>query len=195
MTTIQEAKDYLKRNYEEGVNCPCCDQLVKLYRRKFNKIMARGLISLVRAYGQSGGKPVHVHDIPLDDRDVRSMGGSFALLRHWSLIKPEQAESAYKRLSGLWRPTQAGIDFVHRKTEVPEYLNMYNNKVISISTSQIGIVKALGTEFDYKQMMGEMYIRPDIVTNKLKWLKDERQEIEQEKLLDLPPAVTPRRYV
>ncbi len=29
MNTISEAKQYLRNNFESGVNCPCCDQFVK----------------------------------------------------------------------------------------------------------------------------------------------------------------------
>jgi hypothetical protein len=43
MKTITEAKDFLNENYKDGCICPCCNQTVKLYKRKLNSGMARVL--------------------------------------------------------------------------------------------------------------------------------------------------------
>ena len=32
--TIKEGKEYLRKNFNEGVNCPCCNQFVKLYKNQ-----------------------------------------------------------------------------------------------------------------------------------------------------------------
>jgi len=35
-TTILEAKQLLKDNFAQGIECPCCGQFVKRYKRKLN---------------------------------------------------------------------------------------------------------------------------------------------------------------
>ncbi|HWY36093.1 MAG TPA: hypothetical protein VNX68_15720, partial [Nitrosopumilaceae archaeon] len=44
--TVEEAKKFLRKNFDLGVNCPCCGQLVKNWRRKLDSRMARALIGL-----------------------------------------------------------------------------------------------------------------------------------------------------
>ncbi len=67
-----------------------------------------------------------------------------AELRHWGLIEPVISERTNARTSGFWTPTDQGIQFTHRNGEVPKYLMMFNNKVISQSSTQTDIVEALG---------------------------------------------------
>ena len=59
METIKEAKEHLRNNFEEGIDCPCCGQFVKLYKRKLNSGMAATLIRIVKFNGSS---EVHVKD-------------------------------------------------------------------------------------------------------------------------------------
>ena len=44
--TIQEAKNFLKENFEKGCICPTCNKIVKKYVRPLNSVMARMLIRL-----------------------------------------------------------------------------------------------------------------------------------------------------
>lgn len=153
MDTLESAREYLDKNLDDGVACPCCGQHAKKYRRKINKIMAAGLIGLVREFDRTKTF-VHVHDIPLGDRDVRSMGGSFAMLAHWGLIEPKVNDNTKKRCSGFWRPTKAGIAFAWKQGKVAAYGVFYNNTALEWSAAKISIVEALGREFDYAELMG-----------------------------------------
>lgn len=42
--TIEEAKQLLKDNWEKGIECPCCTQFVKLYKRPLYSAQAYSLI-------------------------------------------------------------------------------------------------------------------------------------------------------
>ena len=55
MSTIFEAKEYLKKNLDDGALCPCCKQNVKMYRHKLTSGLA---LVLIKFYHRAG-KWVH----------------------------------------------------------------------------------------------------------------------------------------
>ncbi len=46
--TMEEAKQLLKDNWEKGIDCPCCTQFVKLYKRPLYSAQAYSLIRLYK---------------------------------------------------------------------------------------------------------------------------------------------------
>ena len=46
--TLEQAKEWLRVRFNEGAECPCCLQHVKLYRRPITSSMAYVLILLHR---------------------------------------------------------------------------------------------------------------------------------------------------
>ena len=46
--TLAEARQHVAEHVFEGVNCPCCQQLVKEYRRKLYSSMAASLTNASR---------------------------------------------------------------------------------------------------------------------------------------------------
>ena len=149
------ARRLLRRRLEAGhrESCPLCDQHCKYYRRRLNSIMAQGLISLVIQARSSPGDWVHVEAITLQGREVVVMGGSFALLAHWRLIEPMRNDDTDKRCSGWWRPTDRGIAFAERRSVEPASGLFYNNSVLEWSEDQIDIADALGSKFNYADLM------------------------------------------
>jgi|TARA_R110000823_G_scaffold265778_2_gene385649 hypothetical protein len=131
------------------VNCPCCKQRCKIYKRKLNATMARGLLWLVRKSG--------------DDRDwVNIQEGPLWLLRtkelpttgHWGLVEKRPNKDTTKRTSGIWRPTPQGIAFARGEIEVISHVHLYNNVAYDVGhTERIGIIDALGDKFDYQELM------------------------------------------
>lgn len=150
--TLQEAKQYLRKHWKQGVSCPCCGQLVKLYKFKLNSAAALSLISL---YKQSSawGEDVHVSKIS----HVSSSGGNFAQLAHWRLIEAVINTDTQKRTSGKWRITDKGITFVTHQLRVPAYMLRFDGKCLGFSEQMISIKEALGAKFDYAELMGELY--------------------------------------
>lgn len=146
--TLEEANDYIVRNAEAGVRCPCCDQMVKIYRRAFTAQMARELILLVRAYRR---EPRYYH--VRDDLNVRN-GGEFAQMEHWGLIESAVNLDSTKRRSGLWKPTTTGCMFVDGQVRVIGHGFFYDGGLVRWDDDAIDIIEALRSKFNYAELMG-----------------------------------------
>jgi hypothetical protein len=159
MNTLEDAKTYVRAKRDEGVPCPCCGQMCKVYPRSLNAAMARFLIWLVREYEERKKDDaatdlwISVNEGPLIQH--RKGGGDFAKMEHWGLIEQMANDDETKRTSGFWRPTQSGIDFVYYRITVPRKAMLYMNECIGFSEEKINIREALGTKFDYQELMGE----------------------------------------
>ena len=153
--TLEGAKDRLFQNMDHTSPpriCPCCDQVVKIYRRKLHVTMARGLIWIYRKWFGSGSW-VHIAQAP----GQIAHGGDVAKLQFWDLITEQPGkDDGAKRTSGYWMPTATGREFVtNNQYYVPKYIYIYNNNLLQTSTENINIEQALGPEgrFHYQQLM------------------------------------------
>ncbi len=144
METIQQAKDYLRENWEDGVNCPCCKQMVKLYKRKLTTTMMLGLIDLNKHTQQ----PVHIKEIKVVN------GGEFAQMKRWGLIEDDKNDDLTKRTSGQWSITQKGKDFLNGMIRIPKYVFTYNGQTMKYSSELTDAKSALGDKFNYNELMG-----------------------------------------
>lgn len=144
---VKDAKLHLRAHWEEGVECPCCGQFVKLYKRKLNTSMAMFLISLYKL--TANGEYVHAGTAL-----GKSFSMDYATLRHWQLIEEEWNTDETKRRSGHWRITEKGKAFVSGKLQVPSHVHLFNNKLVGWSDAQTDIRVALGKRFDYAELMG-----------------------------------------
>jgi hypothetical protein len=157
MQTLEEARRAVLHGREEadGIICPCCDQLSKVYRRPLNSAMARGLVSLIDVYLENGGSDwVNVHE--LDLIQGRRGGGDFAKLRFFGLIKekPKPRESdPDQRSSGFWKPTKKGYRFIRRRLSVPRAVFLYDDVPIRYDKRKITIEQALGKKYRYSEIM------------------------------------------
>lgn len=152
--SLAEAQRIVRDKRAEGVECPCCEQYCKVYKRRLNGAMAQWLIWLVREHETGGGEAwLHVNDGPVIQS--RKGGGDFAKLAHWGLIqeRPNDEDEA-KRASGYWRPTTSGVDFAHGRITVSAYVFIWNNNVVEFSEEHATIQQALGARFNYRELMG-----------------------------------------
>lgn len=158
MITITEAKQYLHDNWEKGVSCPCCGQMVKLYRRSLHHSMAVCLIRLFKLTIQKGQNYYHVNEYGADG----TRGGDFAKLRYWGLIaeKEKGANDVTKRTSGFWAITKKGNDFVRGLIKISQYIAIFDDKKVDEYGAEISIRECLGQKFDYRELMGEYYMEP-----------------------------------
>lgn len=132
--------------------CPCCGQNTKLRARRLNAGMAAILCWLVRKSADAGG----------DFIDVHAVGPRFALrsnevsrMEHWGLVEAKKNDDESMRDSGMWRPTQLGIDFANGAAVVPSHAMIFDNTVREWSTATFSIHDALaGGKFDYAELMG-----------------------------------------
>ena len=107
--------------------------------------MAIFLISLVKLYLKHQ-RPIHFKECDFGSRN-------YPYVAKWDLAHTEKSEDKAKKTSGYWIPTQKGIDFVRDETVVPEYKEMFNNQILGTSTKKINIKVALGTKFNYEELV------------------------------------------
>lgn len=147
--TLEEAKAVLRDGWKKGVDCPCCGQYVKLYKRKLNAGIAYGLIQLHR----KGGDKDFV-DIWADNTDPRRWGGDFAKARFWGLaVQLDKDRGDGSKRNGFWKLTETGIRFVRHERRVPKYVYVFNNTRYGSSDEETTIVEALGAAFNYRKLM------------------------------------------
>lgn len=149
METIQEAKAYLKENFEKGVNCPCCDQYVRIYRHRLNSQMAKCLIGMYRINYQQSREWVHVLN------ELKPSNRMYSLMRFWGLIVASEHDDEFldKKASGYWKITQKGKSFVQGSLEIPKYVFLFNNKKYGESDETVNIQDSLGKKFSYTELM------------------------------------------
>lgn len=152
--TIAEGKDFLRDGWEKGVDCPCCKQRVQLYPVALSSGMARSLIAL---YKLDKEKPGYYHHSKFDvwRLNLGYAGGAFAKVRYWGLAvdQPNEDDPA-KRTSGMWAITDKGRAFVEGNLTVPAKVKLFNKKSYGFDGNHINIREALGTKFDYQELMG-----------------------------------------
>lgn len=134
---------------QEGIDCPCCDQLARVYERKFNANMARFLITMCVAWKQSNGEWIHYKQCKFGGRD-------YAFVKDWALAVSATKDDVTPnrgRVSGYWKPTQKGLDFSAGRITVPTIVSVYNNTVLMQSPDSVNIQEALGKKFKYKELI------------------------------------------
>lgn len=147
--TLEDAKQYTREHWEKGVRCPCCDQLVKLYKRPLYSTIAADLI---RLYKLNHSEYHHIAKILGNNR---SGGGDFAKLIYWELVEEleKDPEDTTARTSGMWKITQKGKDFVKDMVNVPSHALIYDGRFLGFTKETIDIKQALGKKFDYEELM------------------------------------------
>lgn len=162
--TLAQAKAWLAEFYlsGKGVDCPCCTQRVQRYKRKLNSGMACVLVHIYRA--TDALKPtdgwLHVSRT-LAARKVAAADKEYSKLRFWGLIEQHPGNvdpDASTPHSGLWRITNPGRLFVENKLSVPRHVYVFKNEVRPAPKDdvpeQTNIVKALGDDFNYTELLG-----------------------------------------
>lgn len=155
ITTIQEGKAFLRENFEKGAKCPCCDQYVKLYKRKLTSAMVYGLMLIAKAHPSKYDKSwLHVEDY-LKSLDIpASIRGDIAKLKLWGFLLPAEGnrEDGSPR-NGYYQLTQQGRDFVKGRITAFSHVLIYNNSFRGFEGEQITVQEALGSKFNYDELM------------------------------------------
>lgn len=149
--TLAEARrDLMERGRWEGVRCPCCDGMAKVYACRINAAAARALILLARAT-QPGD---YAHFLELMKR-AGVYSGHYAELARWGLIEraPDRAKDGNPS-TGLYRVTDLGRRFVHGEATVPARAITYNDELLRLEGEPVSIRDVLGDRFDYGDLMG-----------------------------------------
>ena len=161
--SLSDAKKWVERFREhprtsEGVNCPCCGQLAKVYPRTITSSMAYVLILLERHFRKFPKDWLHVPSYLTKTCKIGSAvrGGDWAKLVHWDLIvkKPELREDKSRR-NGKYKLGPKAVSFVRGRLELPRYAYIYNGTLLRMSEEKITIHDALkrSNRFDYAALM------------------------------------------
>lgn len=158
--TLLSARIWLQEGKERGVQCPCCDQYAKIYRRKINSGMAASLLAIYRRTDQLSPVEGWLH-IPDDFKGGSALGilqnREYPKLRYWGLLESFEGknDNADVPFSGKWRITTKGQAFCLDQIRVPKYVFLFDGKPIDrAADATVNIREALGDKFSFDQLMG-----------------------------------------
>jgi hypothetical protein len=149
--TILEARRILQRHVvpgSPGVVCPVCGEHCVVRPRSLTHTIARSLIWLVNAYENARDWI----DVQRGAPDFVLKSREFDKLRLWGLAESKPNVDPKKTGSALWRPTQAGTDFVDGRTTIPTPLHVFRNEVRGAGKKKVDIQECLGEEFDVRNL-------------------------------------------
>ncbi len=161
LTTVSMAARPLfeKAFTDEPANCPCCQQLVKVYERKITSGMARAIILIYRHSKNDPSWPLqspwlHVDRLLVTERAPTGVRGDYHKLRFWGLLeqKAERRDDDSPR-NGFWRITTLGAGFVRDGVAVPGRAIIYNGECLGLEGASVTIKDAIGTKFNYAELM------------------------------------------
>lgn len=152
--TLDDARSHMMTKIEDGVDCPCCGRLVKLYKRKLHTEMALFLLKLVKLHAIRSTW-LKTTEILQGQTHLVAGGTDGGFLEHWGLIFRLRGTNKAGGKAGVYKPTLAGIQFVEGKTSVPSHVHMLCGECIGFSSTQVTIRDCLGDKFDYDELMAE----------------------------------------
>lgn len=133
----------------DGVRCPCCTQLARVYPRPLNSAMAATLIFIVKTARKTGERFVHVGKV---GPRFALEGKDFALMVHWGLL--EAGDPLDGHPSGWWAATPSGIAFADRQSKVRRQAWIgLGARFFGFKGPEIGIEDALKSKFDYWELI------------------------------------------
>lgn len=145
---LAAARAQVLRLRADGVGCPCCGQFAKVYRRKVNSSMARGLIAAWHAFGTDFGylQDVRRASKATDNREEPKF-------RYWGLMEEEPSLRPDGGRAGWWRVTPRGVAWLKREISVPKYALIYDGDLLGFEGEHVYITDAIGTKFNYADLM------------------------------------------
>jgi hypothetical protein len=148
---IVEVRDYLRRNAEQGVQCPSCKQNVQIQTYSFTRSCARNLIAIYRYEKQSGEEWIDVPAVLKPQGLAR--GNDSAMLAWWDLVESRDGLAAR---TGIYRLTDQGRAFVEGKIRIRKFVRRYNAKSLKCNDeTTITISDALGEAFDFSAFLSQ----------------------------------------
>jgi len=157
--TLREVREEVRagRLSRDGVTCPACDRLAKVYRRRINVGMCRVLLDLARHYRDTDGEWAKI-----GVGGLATSGGDYSKMRWWGLIEspPEDAERADGSARvGLWRITPLGVQFLRGEVTVDRYVYEYDSVPVTLELpdgeqpERVNIAQCMGAPFDFNEAM------------------------------------------
>lgn len=158
--TIEQIRVYMRANWSDGVECPCCSQKVKLYRRTVNRGMAEVLVAIaretVRRRISSDHRPyINVERDLIRGNEALQGARDWATLRFWNLVEP-LGDGGTRRAAGEWRITVGGLWIVSHpdRALLPEWIEVFNNRPRGQSDKKRSLCDALQRPFRWEEVAG-----------------------------------------
>lgn len=150
--SLDDARDWVQDNRAAGVTCPCCDQFVKVYPRSLPSATALVMIQMYRT--NKGIDYVYLPPILDTMKRTPQQGGYGTFGHHWGLMEqqPGVRGDGSNRV-GWWRLTDLGREFVRGTVSVPRKAYILNNQCLDYDGPPWMIWDALGTKFNYSELM------------------------------------------
>ncbi len=162
---LAEAVRWVMRHRDDGVECPCCGQFAKVYRRKLNSAMARGVLFLYELDTRKPGEWWHVAEEVAKRDDLAHIQRSreWPKAKYWGLIEEKDEEREDGGKAGWWRITAAGKEFARGNGRQPRHALVYNACVLGLDALETtDIRRALGDKFDYSELMARIHPPPPL---------------------------------
>lgn len=142
---------------DEGGYCPVCSRWGKIYARTLNRTMAHSLLWL---HSQSVDKSWV--DVPKIAPRWLVRSNQLPTLKAWGLVERAPVDPKLKtKHSGMWRPTELGVQFVLQKATVAKKVYTYNDTVQFVSLEQVSLADCLDNDFNYQATMSDMFSTQD----------------------------------
>lgn len=158
--TVREARLQVEAELRGGIDCPCCDQYAKEYPRQIHSSMAALLILFHRYVGGNSSRYIHLQEVmtayPGKSVEIYNGRGDFAKLLFWGLVEAAPSKAAVPsggRMSGYWRITFSGVQFVLGVTKVQKTAWIYNNVLRRREGPMVGVSDCLRKRFSYEKLM------------------------------------------
>lgn len=149
--TVTEAREQVRLQAGDGVDCPVCFQRAKVYPRALTSVAVRALTALYLEHGRSAG---HMPTIAKDRlRDVAHQGGYLVLSQYWGLMVDERSIRTDGGRAGYWRVTDLGEAFLRGQRTVPKYALIYNGVRLELRGDPVTAASLAGDSFDYQAIM------------------------------------------
>lgn len=153
--TLEEAKQYLRDNWEKGVDCPCCTRAVKLYHYTINSGQAYATILIHKLTEQLQPEDGWLH---VSNEFAKIKVNAHTLSYHraalWGLIERMPTnDNPKKKTSGFWRLTAEGRQFVLGAHKVKREVYVFEGNIIRTGGELVGVRDALQEKFDYEELM------------------------------------------
>lgn len=152
---LSDAIEFVENNKSVGCICPCCNQIVKVYKRALNSVMSRCLIRLY-IIDKGENEYHHVKKIVSGISDTGT--NDFSKLKYYGFIeeKPKDNNDTKTRTSGFWKITDKGRLFVEMKSSAKSHIYLCDAELLGFSDKTVDIQETLGVKFNYHELMNEI---------------------------------------
>ena len=139
-----------------GIDCPCCGQFAKVYKRALSAAMAEATIVIERATRGDRAQSFHMGqllDARATHRTAKGGGEPMRLRFHGlvDLVPGMRADESWR--VGYYTVTDLGVKFAWNEHRAPKYVYLYAQECLGVSEETISVVEALGEHFHYRELM------------------------------------------